>query len=334
MVAALGAPGPRDLPMTSPLLPSKISGYLASRLESVNRSELKTAQAAMSDAYRAGGHSRTAVPDATAVLAYALARMPATYAACVRAFDLSRLQAKDFVPRTVLDLGAGPGTAALAACAVWPELERAHLLEPNAALADVARDLLATTTLAPTHQAGDLSEGFVAEPVDLLTLSYVLAEQPEAEIANIVARAAAKTLGMIIIVEPGTPAGYKKVLAARAALIEAGLTIAAPCPHASDCPLPNGDWCHFSVRLQRSAAHMQLKDARVPFEDERFSFVTATRGTIAVPSAARLLRPAQVEKGYIDLVVCGRTGLETRRVRRRDATDYKWAKSLQWGDAV
>ena len=37
------------------------------------------------------------------------------------------------------------------------------------------------------------------------------------------------------------------------------------------------DWCHFSQRLARSRDHMLLKDASVPFEDERYSYVVATR---------------------------------------------------------
>ena len=37
------------------------------------------------------------------------------------------------------------------------------------------------------------------------------------------------------------------------------------------------DWCHFSQRLPRSRDHMLLKDASVPFEDERYSYVVVTQ---------------------------------------------------------
>jgi hypothetical protein len=41
--------------------------------------------------------------------------------------------------------------------------------------------------------------------------------------------------------------------------------------------MSGNDWCHFSQRLPRSRDHMLLKDADVPFEDERYSYVVVTR---------------------------------------------------------
>ena len=49
---------------------------------------------------------------------------------------------------------------------------------------------------------------------------------------------------------------------------------------------------------------------------------------------ARVIRPQTVEKGFVDLALCTSTGLETRRVPRRDKPAYKAAKSLDWGDEV
>jgi ribosomal protein RSM22 (predicted rRNA methylase) len=301
------------------------------------RAPVRAAQMAMSTIYRDGGHSRLAVPDATAALAYAVARMPATYAACVRAFDLTAQRNPHLAPRRILDIGSGPGTATLAAGAVWSTLATAQLLEPNAALADIARHMLAASDITGQLQATDLATfaaSSSATPADLVTLSYVLAEQPDAQIAQLVTGLVPHVAQAIIIVEPGTPQGYTRILLARDALIASGLTILAPCPHAAPCPLPAGDWCHFSVRLQRSAAHMGLKDASVPFEDERFSFVAAVRPPAALPLVARLIRPQTVEKGFADLALCTPTGLETRRVPRRNKPAYKAAKSLDWGDEV
>ena len=322
--------------MTSPHLPPVIVEHFAQQIDAAGRRALKQAQAEMSAIYRDGGHSREAVPDARAALAYAVARMPATYAACVRAFDLAAAEAPDFAPRSVLDLGAGPGTATLAASAVWAGLEAARLIEPNAALAAVAATVIpAVTALACRLDTGDLTDPATPPAnADLVTLSYVLAEQPLDKIAAVIASVIPSVAGIIVIIEPGTPAGYARVLAARDALLAAGLLMLAPCPHAKLCPLTSGDWCHFSVRLQRSAGHRHLKDADVPFEDERFSFVAATRGPAAARAASRLIRPAAIEKGFADLSLCTATGLQTRRVRRRDKDAYKRAKGLTWGDAV
>ncbi len=320
--------------MTSPNLPPPVVAHLAALLDTAKRAPLKAAHNAMSAHYRDGGHSRAAVPDAAAALAYAVARMPATYAACVRAFDLVSMRMGTWQPRSLLDLGSGPGTAALAATAAWPGIERGLLVEPNAELGAIATALLATTALGPVgHEAQDIHRIPVPAAADLVTLSYVLAEQVLETVPGLVQRISPSIGRLIVIVEPGTPAGYARILAARDALVAAGLRIVAPCPHDYTCPLANGDWCHFSVRLARSAAHMQLKDAHVPFEDERFSFVAAVRGDER-PAWGRTIGPASVEKGFVDLKLCTRPGLEARRVRRRDAAAYKAAKSLAWGDEI
>jgi ribosomal protein RSM22 (predicted rRNA methylase) len=322
--------------MTSPHLPPAVVVHFASRIDAIGRAALKSAQARTSALYREGGHSRDAVPDAAAALAYAVVRMPATYAACVRAFDLASIQAPDFQPNSLLDLGAGTGSATLAASAVWPTITQATLIEPNAALSALSQDVIAAdTTLATQLHNADIRAPKSAWPsADLVTLSYVLAEQPEADVRALMTRIAASATQMIIVVEPGTPQGYARILAARNALAAAGLTTLAPCPHANACPLPAGDWCHFSVRLQRSAGHRALKDADVPFEDERFAFLAAVRPGIGTRADARLIRATTIEKGFADLALCTSAGLETRRIRRRDAADYKRAKGLDWGDAV
>lgn len=322
--------------MTSPHLPARVVAHFASRMDAVGRTPLKAAQARASALYRDGGHSRDAVPDATAALAYAIARMPATYAACVRAFDLAAYQTPDFAPKTLLDLGAGPGSATLAATAVWPSLQSGLLVEPNAALAALATSVMdAETGMTSQLLHHDILQRSAPLPsADLVTLSYVLAEQTAADIPELVTRIATSVTGLIVIVEPGTPQGHARILIARDALAAAGLETLAPCPHTAPCPLPPGDWCHFSVRLQRSVGHRALKDADAPFEDERFSVVAAARPGLGTRSGARLIRAATIEKGFADLALCTTDGLETRRIRRRDAAAYKHAKNLQWGDGV
>ncbi|MEU6999665.1 small ribosomal subunit Rsm22 family protein [Nonomuraea sp. NPDC046570] len=95
----------------------------------------------------------------------------------------------------------------------------------------------------------------------------MLGEMPSAA-QEAVVRWSAERAATVVVVEPGTPEGYARVLAARDRLIGLGLRIAAPCPHAGPCPVTAGDWCHFSARLPRTGLHRRLKAAELGFEDD------------------------------------------------------------------
>jgi len=70
---------------------------------------------------------------------------------------------------------------------------------------------------------------------------------------------------MLLIVEPGTPAGYKNITEARRVLVESGAHIAAPCTHENTCPMEGNDWCHFTCRISRSRLHRLMKGGEAPF---------------------------------------------------------------------
>src|SRR5579872_4033802 len=105
-------------------LPPDLSAALATLLHRVSRNDLAARAAALSQHYRNAGGSAGVVRDRQDALAYALTRMPATYAAV---FSAAREAAKrcDAVPHSLLDIGCGPGSASFAASAAWPSLQSA-----------------------------------------------------------------------------------------------------------------------------------------------------------------------------------------------------------------
>ncbi len=183
-------------------------------------------------------------------------------------------QRPDFAPRSLLDVGAGPGTAS------WAAAQHFIALDTNLALRALALDFVADTShLSQLHyERGEALTAIAsAQPSDLVIASYVINEMADAPRAHLIDAMWEKTSDVLLIVEPGTPAGYERIIAARAQLIAKGAHVLAPCPHDEACPLTPPDWCHFSQRLPRSRAHKHLKGADLPFEDERFSYVAVSR---------------------------------------------------------
>ncbi|NEC66595.1 small ribosomal subunit Rsm22 family protein, partial [Streptomyces sp. SID9727] len=178
-----------------------------------------------------------------------------------------------------------------------------------------------------------IGEDLDLAPADLVTISYVLNELTgPARTALIDAAAAAGQA--VVVVEAGTPGGYARIIEARDRLIAAGLTVAAPCPHSGACPIePGTDWCHFSARVSRSSLHRQVKGGSLAYEDEKFSYVVATRFT-PLPVAARVVRRPQIRKGQVLLDLCTRDeGLRRDTVTKRHGVLYRAARGTDWGDA-
>ena len=309
----------------NPALPSLLSDALARLLDGVPRRELATAAASMSAGYRAGATSKAIVTPADA-LAYAVARMPATYAACAAVFARLAEVMPDFAPASLLDVGAGTGAASWAAQTQWPGV-RAILLDHNPALRNLARKL-AEAGLDAEILSGDL--GADKPQADLVVASYVLAEFPQASAAATARHLWASGASVLVLIEPGTPDGFARIRAARAAVIEDGAHVAAPCTHDNVCPMTGDDWCHFSQRLPRSRDHMLLKGASVPFEDERYSYVAVTGQKVA--QGARILAPVLETKPGLTFKLCDETGLRAAFVAARDKDETRRLRKSGWGD--
>ena len=321
--------------MTSPDLPAALRGALEARLQGVSRNNAAERAAAISKTYRDGGGS-TAIRSDTDALAYALARMPATYAAGIASLNALCAIRPDFAPTSLLDVGAGPGTATWATAEAFPSLQSFTLLDANDALRKLALDLARESGRldALTYERGD-ARALLAkvDATDLVVASYVIGEMSEAERASLTGLIWEKTRDTLLVVEPGTPAGYARIIGLRKQLIAAGAHVVAPCPHDDACPITPPDWCHFAQRLPRSRAHKQVKGAEVPFEDEKFSYVVLTRAPIG-PRPSRVL--AQPSAGKVEVIakLCTPNGLEIAKIPRRDKAAYAEARRWRWGDAV
>ncbi|WP_078077607.1 small ribosomal subunit Rsm22 family protein [Streptomyces niveus] len=296
--------------------------------------------------------------DRSDVAAYAAYRMPATFEAVRSALEALAFAAPGWVPASHVDVGGGTGAAVWAAEATWPDQGDGardgddgddtdagggpggrtttvlDWAEPALAL---GREL-ATGSRVPALRDVEwrrtrIGTGLKLPECDLVTVSYVLNELTDADRAALVAETA-RAGQAVVIVEPGTPDGYERVIEARDVLIGAGLRVAAPCPHSGACPIePGTDWCHFAARVSRSSLHRQVKGGSLAYEDEKFSYVAAVRFD-AEPVRARVTRKPQTRKGQMLLDLCTESdGLRRETVSKRHGPLYRSARDASWGDA-
>jgi ribosomal protein RSM22 (predicted rRNA methylase) len=318
-------------------LPPALQEAVGRALEGVPLAHLKAAWERLSVRYRSETRDgRAHLSDDLAARAYLGARMPATYAAIRASLDAVAKLRPDFSPQSVLDAGAGPGTAVFAARDCWPGLAEATLIESSPAIRHWGEALLPSLALARADWLSlDLANAPLPQtPHDLVILAYVLDEVPPAALTPVVERLWQIAGDTILAVEPGTPGGWSRILAVRDRLIAAGAHLVAPCPHALVCPLIAPDWCHFARRVARSRMHRRIKSADVPWEDEKFIYIAASRHP-PVPVKARVIAPVLARGGTVSLKLCERTGNARRHfLSKRDGDAYREALRLAWGDGV
>lgn len=220
----------------------------------------------------------------------------------------------------MLDLGAGPGTAMWAATEHFSELTGIVLVEDVAEWIAVGKRLAESSKLdsirSAEWQQGSVMQPFSSGVFDLVTISYVLNELRSGDVTTFATAAWKRAANVLLIVEPGTPVGFKRIRRVREELIAEGARIVAPCPHENECPMRNGDWCHFAERLERSSEDRQAKLAALGYEDEKYSYVVVTREPVSLP-AARILRHPRKHSGHVELELCTPQGLKRETVSKK-----------------
>lgn len=322
-------------------IPQAVRSYLETLAVSQTKAaELARSQKAVSERYRrvdpakAGGFG---IRSETEALAYAVARMPATYAVNAAVFGVVRELDPDFAPLSVLDVGAGPATSTLAALSQW-NLETATLIEPNRFLSGLGGDVLSRfSAIRPVWHSAEVSRlisgDVVPEDHDLVVLSYMMNEIAPRERSSLISKLWERCSGVLIVIETGTPLGFSVVDDVRRQAHDLGAAIIGPCPQSGTCPLSQADgrWCHFSVRTERSRTQKALKDgASLGYEDEKFSWVALSRKPVSAPDYRIIGHPLGTK--VRELQVCTKDGKALTLPVPESSPLYKSVRKLEWGD--
>lgn len=302
-------------------LPEELQLAIDQLVEKTSSKTLARAREEMTREYREGRVSP--FEDEAKRLVYVAARMPATYAA-VRAV----LQSLPRAPKSLVDLGAGPGTATWAAFDLFPEIENVTLVERSPDAIALGKDLASHAPWKAFREATwerrDLP-GEV-ERADVGVLSYVINEMTG--VAELI-RKCWDRVGVLVVIEPGTMKGAANIRAVRQQLIDLDGQLLSPCPHKLACP---SDWCHFAARVERTRLHRQVKGGALGYEDEKFSYVVAAKEG-AFGCQNRIVRHPIKGSGHVRLTLCTQEGQwEERVVSKKAGPLYRQARDASWGD--
>ena len=313
------------------------------------------------------GQGKVLVKTPEEAVSYAISRMPGTFGAVKSAVCAFKEALEPFfeahpeaLPKTLADIGAGTGAAVWA---VASEFELSHItcFERESSMTEIGKHMLSYGNKVMKNAAwvqGDVIGGNT-EKADLVTASYIMNELKPSDRDAFLNNLFETSDGAVILLEPGTRAGFKNILYARDFFTKKGAIVVAPCTHSSACPLPADDWCHFSCRMQRSKTQKFVKGGDAPYEDEKFAYLAVlipgdgvmgsffdTRGRgcglifddmtaeAAEEGYARIIRHPQINKGFVELKLCSGKGIETVKVTSRDKARFKAARKAEWGDRI
>lgn len=307
---------------------------IATKLSTLPAQEVQKAFKDLSHAYRNHEFHRILGDNNVIFLAYIAGRMPATLAVVERILSEYR-ELGGHEPKTLLDIGAGPGTASFAALEHFDDLKHITLIEKETRFRTIAIELARLTQtealVNATWQMQDAASLDTLCQSDLVIASYSLGEMERSKALALASKAFEASTHALIVVEPGTPKGFELVRAIRDDLIAKGAHVAAPCSHAKSCPMHGSDFCHFAHRVERSSHHRDAKSASLPYEDEKYAYVILTK-EVLTPFESRIVRRPMRGTGHVTLDLCTDAGIARRVIARSNKDAYKRAKKVEWGD--
>lgn len=302
------------------------------KISVIDRAKIIEQSQAISKKYRENdGKGKKLVTTSSEATAYAISRMSATYCAVYSALA-ECLKNYEQEIKTVLDIGAGTGAATWAVTNLI-DVKNVTCLEREKEMRKIGSQLMKDELANVEWKEFDLNKDEIEEKADLVITSYVINELSEQDRKKAITKMWNATNGLLVIIEPGTPEGFKHILEARDMLLEKGANIVAPCVHNDKCPISKDDWCSFYVRVARSGIHRQAKKGELGYEDEKFSYIALSKTKIDTYKL-RILRHPQIHSGYVKVKLCTQDGIVEKTYSKKDKDIYKKIRKLDAGNTI
>ena len=275
-------------------------------------------------------------------LAYLALRAPATYAQIYSTLLALKEVLPSWQPKTMLDIGSGPGTGVWAAQNVWPELTEAVCIDRNKEFISLGKYILsqAHIPIVTTWQLQDLQRIEETEKqFDLIIVANVLNELNVGDGEKLLGRAFNMCRGMMIVVEPGTPFGSSIVASVAKKFANAGTLLA---PYIENSFVEKKEyWLHFPQRFirpeftRRIRQHMRDSSLMASdWEEAKYSYVAISKIPGENTVWGRCVGPVRVQKGFLEVPILTKDEIVQMKVMKRDKEKYAAIKALAWGDLI
>ena len=316
-------------------IPDLLEIAIEEEMQGIKITELKGIAQELSNRYMNEKRSgQTLLSKEKEALAYLGIRMPATFCAVMTALKHTLNVAKSCDIKTVLDIGAGTGSA------VWAineqiDTEKIICLEREDAMRKVGQSLMKKNdNLSKVEWIdADITKAENIKGADLIISSYMINELKPEERTKVIQKLLNLESKIILIIEPGTPEGFKNIREIQKTAIKNGAYIIAPCTHQQECELPENDWCHATVRVERSKVQKILKSGDLPYEDEKFSYIAISKENFGT-AESRILRHPIIETGKITLKICTNGNIQQKVITKKEKELFKQAKKKKCGDSI
>ena len=287
----------------------------------------------ISNRYRKNdGKGKRLLTNELEAVSYATSRMPATYAAVYSAFKQILANYNEKMT-SLLDVGAGTGTGTWAVNEI-ENMSQITCLEREKSMSNIGKKLMKNTALDNVQwKSYDILQDEIVEKADIVLTSYMINELPEQEREKAVLKLWQATNKLMVVIEPGTPEGFKNILNIRNLIKEQGGYIVAPCCCNGECPIKENDWCAFYARVARSSIHRQAKGGNLGYEDEKFSYIAFSKTPVEI-TGERILRHPQINSGFVKVKLCTADGIQEKTYSKKDGKIYKKTKKLDAGEKI
>ncbi|KAG0299146.1 37S ribosomal protein S22 [Linnemannia gamsii] len=249
-------------------------------------------------------------------VAYIAAMAPTTFSAIKNVLQEVNKRVPDLNPKTFLDFGTGPGTAIWAANEVWEKPVKYTGVDTSMAMLETAEEILDNlstngTPIPSVTFKPFMSHGAKAAKYDVVMSAFALSELTTPALRkSTLEHLWDSTNDMLILVDRGTPSGFRILAEAREQILGLDLDrvitkpkydaygeliqeepivrpepahVVAPCPHDKVCPIyeslsRDSQWCHFSQKVQRPDFLRKTKHSKDNYEDAKYTYVVLRKG--------------------------------------------------------